>query len=342
MPTGSDMEALGQSEAFIEFQEQLSRVAPVERPVLVVGERGTGKELAATRLHYLSQRWQGPLVALNCAALTPNLVESELFGYERGAFTGAERRRTGRFEAAAGGTLFLDELGTVPLEVQEKILRVVEYGVFERVGGSRPVEVDVRLVAATNADLKGMAAEGRFKADLLDRLSFEVLQLPPLRRRTGDITYLAQYFAHRMTVELGRRPAPTLGRGALAALEAYHWPGNIRELKNVVERAVYRCTGRVVSEVIFDPFHSRDAVGGQPSVAAPAPQPEVEKQPSKVGTGDDLLGMPFKTAIVTLEVRLLKQALRDAHYNQRKAAERLGLTYDQFRGVKRKHAAQLD
>ncbi|MDH4012173.1 MAG: sigma 54-interacting transcriptional regulator, partial [Desulfobacterales bacterium] len=190
-------EALGQSEPFLEFQERLSRAAPINRPVLLIGERGTGKELAAARLHYLSNRWQAPMVALNCAALSPSLIESELFGYEKGAFTGALQRRFGRFESADRGTLFLDEIGSIPLEVQEKILRVVEYNVFERVGSSESIEVDVRIIAATNADLNDLARQNRFKRDLLDRLSFEVLFLPPLRERKEDIALLAGHFAGR-------------------------------------------------------------------------------------------------------------------------------------------------
>jgi len=183
--TMKGMEAIGQSEKFLEFQERLAAVAPIDRPMLLLGERGTGKELAASKLHFLSSRWQGPLVALNCSALSPSLIESELFGYEKGAFTGAAQQRTGRFEAADSGTLFLDEIGSIPVEVQEKILRAVEYGVFERVGSSMSVEVDVRIIAATNADLKKIVFQGRFKQDLLDRLAFEVLFLPPLRERRG-------------------------------------------------------------------------------------------------------------------------------------------------------------
>ena len=222
------------------FQESLSKVASVNRPVLLMGERGTGKELAAMRLHYLSPRWQEPLVALNCAALSPSLIETELFGHEKGAFTGAFQTRKGRFEAAESGTLFLDEIGSTPLEVQEKILRVVEYGTFERVGGSLPVDVDVRLVGATNADLLDLTARGLFKRDFLDRLSFEVLFLPPLREREGDILLLADHFARRMAFELGREETPVFSREAATMMEQYAWPGNVRELKNVVERAVYR------------------------------------------------------------------------------------------------------
>ena len=227
-------EALGQSEAFLTFQEHLSRAARVDRPVLILGERGTGKELAATRLHFLSKRWQQPFVALNCAALSPSLIESELFGHEAGAFTGATARRVGRFEMANEGTLFLDEIGLIPTETQEKILRAVEYGVFERVGSSRPVRVDVRIIGATNADLRTLAHAGRFRQDLLDRLSFEVLHLPPLRARQEDIMLLANHFAARMAHELGWEDVPEFSDEAIMALEGYPWPGNVRELKNVV------------------------------------------------------------------------------------------------------------
>src|SRR4030043_409450 len=221
-------EAVGESKAFLDFREQLSKVAPIDRPVLLIGERGTGKELAASRLHFLSKRWQGPLVALNCSALSPSLIESELFGYEKGAFTGAEERRRGRFESADGGTLFLDEIGSIPMEVQEKILRVVEYGSFERVGSPERVDVDVRIVAATHADLEALVEQGRFKRDLLDRLSFEVLNLPPLRERKEDIVLLANHFAVRMAHELEREEVPRFGDDALKALEGYTWPGNVR------------------------------------------------------------------------------------------------------------------
>jgi psp operon transcriptional activator len=178
-------EALGRSEAFLAFQERLASVAAVERPVLILGERGTGKELAARRLHYLSRRWNAPLVTLHCAALAPTLIEAELFGHEAGAFTGATTRRAGRFEVASGGTLALDEIGRIPFETQVKILRVVEYGDFERVGGSSPVHVDARIVGITNADLPALVREGRFLGDLLDRLSFEALVLPYLLSRSS-------------------------------------------------------------------------------------------------------------------------------------------------------------
>jgi psp operon transcriptional activator len=326
-------EALGQSEAFLDFQEQLSRVAPVDRPVLLIGERGTGKELAASRLHYLSRRWQGAFITLNCAALTPSLIESELFGHERGAFTGAQQRRVGRFEAADNGTFFLDEIGAIPMEAQEKILRVVEYGLFERVGSTAPVEVDVRIVGATNADLGVMVKEGRFKQDLLDRLAFEVLYLPPLRTRLGDIMLLANHFAGCMALELGRETIPTFSRSARKAMEQYPWPGNIRELKNVVERSVYRSQADRLEDIRFDPFKS-GALRTAPA-AAPPPNPPV---PS---TSDPLSTLPLKSAVEQLQLERLQEALRISQFNQRKAAARLGLTYDQLRGLMRKFKQQL-
>ncbi|MDJ0990805.1 MAG: phage shock protein operon transcriptional activator [Desulfobacterales bacterium] len=332
----TEMDALGQSEAFLDFQESLSRVAPIDRPVLLIGERGTGKELAASRMHYLSRRWQGPFTALNCAALAPSLIEPELFGYEKGAFTGAVERRPGRFETADGGTLLLDEIGNIPLEVQAKILRVVEYGVFERVGSTRPVEVDVRIIGATNADLRAMAVEGHFKSDLLDRLAFDVLFLPPLRARGGDIRLLAEHFAGRMALELGRTEQPVFTADARRALEHYTWPGNIRELKNVVERAVYRTAGATVRDIVFDPFGSPDAAppaSGQPPLAPAVPDPVANGEPLAAAA------LPFKEAVAQLEIQLLRRAMEATRFNQKKAARRLGLTYDQFRGQMRKHKA---
>lgn len=194
---------LGEANSFVEVLEQVSGLAKLNKPVLVIGERGTGKELIAHRLHYLSNRWQGPFISLNCAALNENLLDSELFGHEAGAFTGAQKRHLGRFERADGGTLFLDELATAPMLVQEKLLRVIEYGHLERVGGSQPLQVDVRLVCATNDNLPALAAAGKFRADLLDRLAFDVVQLPPLRERQQDIMLLAEHFAIQMCRELG-------------------------------------------------------------------------------------------------------------------------------------------
>ena len=327
-------EALGQSEAFLTFQERLSRAAQVDRPVLIIGERGTGKELAATRLHYLSKRWKEPFVTLNCAALAPTLIESELFGHEAGAFTGAVSRRAGRFEAANEGTLFLDEIGNIPIEVQEKILRVVEYGTFERVGGSQQVQVNVRILGATNADVARLAAEGRFKRDLLDRLSFEVLFLPPLREREGDILFLANHFAARMAYELGRTEVPEFSNDAIAALERYPWPGNVRELKNTVERAVYRSDSALIEEIVFDPFQS--PVGTRQLEKRELVETAAEPPDAEKGTGTS-----FTDAVRELEIHLVKRALTQVRYNQRKAADLLGLTYHQFRGLYRKYREHI-
>lgn len=328
---GGAAEALGQSEVFLEFQERLSRVAPVNRPVLLLGERGTGKELAANRLHYLSRRWQGPLLTLNCSALSATLIESELFGYEKGAFTGAVQRRLGRFEAADSGTLFLDEIGNIPLEVQEKILRAVEYNAFERVGSSDSIEVDVRIIAATNADIQALAARNKFKADLLDRLSFEVLVVPPLRERGEDILLLANYFAGRMAVELEREEIPQFSSQAVRDLEGHQWPGNVRELKNVVERAVYRTQSPTISEVVFDPFAS--PYRKKPPDAAI----DEAKQANELAVTADYTGRPLKAAVWDLKVRMVENALQQAKFNQKKAAQILGLTYHQFRGLYRRY-----
>ena len=339
-------EALGHSEAFLSFQESLSRVARVDRPVIIIGERGTGKELAASRLHFLSHRWKEPFVALNCAALASTLIEAELFGHEEGAFTGATRRRSGRFEAANEGTLFLDEIGNIPVETQEKILRVVEYGSFERVGSSRPIQVDARLIGATNADLSAMVEEGRFMRDLLDRLSFEVLFLPPLRARREDIILLAQHFGSRMAYEIGWSGIPEFTPKAIRVLEDYDWPGNVRELKNVVERAVYRSDDNIIedTEIIFDPFQSpyqKLAPIHPPSEKTAIEPAQSQPEPSTPDLAAILEGLSYNDAITSVELCLLKDMLERAKYNQRKAAELMGLTYHQFRGLYRKHQDKL-
>lgn len=334
-------EALGESEAFMDFQERLSRVAQVDRPVLIVGERGTGKELAISRLHYLSRRWQGPLVALNCAALSPSVLESELFGHEAGSFTGALKRRIGRFEAADEGTLFLDEIGMIPVTIQEKILRVVEYRQFERVGGSHPVHVDVRIIGATNANLPKLAEEGKFKRDLLDRLSFEVLFLPPLRQRREDIALLVRHFAARMSVELGWREVPEFTPSAMKALEDYDWPGNIRELKNVVERAVYASGGGAIKAVNFNPFACPYGNSGNLENDHDG---EADRASPVAGAGPDFIPgkVPLDEIVRDLEVKALRSALESAKFHQGEAAKLLGLSYHQFRGLYRKHKDILE
>lgn len=315
---------LGEAESFIEVLEQVSRLAPIDKPVLIIGERGTGKELIANRLHYLSSRWQGPFISLNCAALNENLLDSELFGHEAGAFTGAQKRHPGRFERADGGTLFLDELATAPMLVQEKLLRVIEYGELERVGGSQPLQVNVRLVCATNADLPQMVREGAFRADLLDRLAFDVVLLPPLRRRQSDIMLMADHFAIQMCRELQLPLFPGFTDRARDTLLSYAWPGNIRELKNVVERSVYRHASSDVplDEIIIDPFKS-DNVTETTTENRPRALPE--------------LPLDLRQFQHEQEKALLEASLQQAKFNQKRAAELLGLTYHQLRALLKKH-----
>ncbi|CAM8679598.1 phage shock protein operon transcriptional activator [Leclercia sp. M-A074-M] len=314
---------LGEANSFLEVLEQVSRLAPLNKPVLIIGERGTGKELIANRLHYLSGRWDGPFISLNCAALNENLLDTELFGHEAGAFTGAQRRHPGRFERADGGTLFLDELATAPMLVQEKLLRVIEYGELERVGGSQPLQVNVRLVCATNANLPEMVEQEKFRADLLDRLAFDVVNLPPLRERRSDIMLLAEQFAIQMCRELGLPLFPGFSQHARETLLDYRWPGNIRELKNVVERSVYRhgSSETELDEIVIDPFQ-RPA---QPSVSKP------------LTTGIPTLPLDLRLFQLEQEKRLLEQSLREAQFNQKRAAELLGLTYHQLRALLKKH-----
>lgn len=344
---------IGQANSFLEVLEKVSQIASLNKPVLIIGERGTGKELIAARLHYLSKRWEQNYLKLNCAALNENLLESELFGYEAGAFTGASKRREGRFELAHNGTLFLDELANTSGLIQEKLLRVIEYGEFERVGGSRPVKVDVRLVAATNEDLPTLADQGEFRADLLDRLAFDVITLPPLRDRRDDILLLAEQFAINMAREMEMELFSGFTEKAKQTLLDYDWPGNVRELKNAVERAVYRCNNPYlpVHEIVLDPFESAyrpqtvvktndrrteaaPAPLAQSSVAEPSsPQEYQEKALEHVVS----FPVDLKKSSQEFEIDLIKKALADSQYNQKRTAEKLKLTYHQLRGYLKKY-----
>jgi len=326
---------IGEAPAFVAMLEHVSRAAKLSKPVLVIGERGTGKELIASRLHYLSPRWEQPLVKVNCAALTESLLESELFGHQAGAFTGATRTHIGRFEQANGGTLVLDELGTIPPRMQEKILRAIEYGEFQRVGGSETISTDVRIVGATNEHLPHLAEVGRFRADLLDRLAFDVIHVPPLRARPEDIDTLAYHFAVNVTSELKRSFFPGFTTDAKAALLGYGWPGNVRELKNAVERSVYRADepDKPIDKILFDPFASPF------SLAPPTLEPAAELATAPgIRLPEHEVPSDFRSAVAAFEQEVLRRALERAQFKQTTAAKLLGLSYHQLRSLLRKHA----
>ncbi len=338
---------LGESPAFLEVLDLVSQVAALSKPVLIVGERGTGKELIASRIHYLSSRWDQEYLKMNCAAISESLLESELFGHEAGAFTGAAKLRKGRFERADRGSLFLDELATTSPLVQEKLLRIIEYGEYERLGGSRTLTTDVRLICATNEDLPALAAKGKFREDLLDRLAFDVITLPPLRSRPEDIMLLAEQFAISMALALEREYFPGFSESARKTLRSYYWPGNVRELKNVVERSVYRSQDpdTPVDVIAIDPFESpfRPRSAGQVQTAAKEPDADDESTapapasivPSVPKVSD--FPIDFRQSVQDYEIGLIKSALAASQFNQKKTAEALGVTYHQLRGYLKKY-----
>jgi len=330
---------IGEAAAFLEMLEHVSRAAVLDKPVLVVGERGTGKELISARLHFLSLRWKSPLVKVNCAALTESILESELFGHEAGAFTGATRTHVGHFERADGGTLVLDELATISLRMQEKILRIIEYGELQRVGGSETLNVAVRIVGSTNADLQALTAAGKFRDDLLDRLAFDVITVPPLRERLEDILPLAYAFGVNMASEMKYQFFPGFSPRASSALLRHEWPGNVRELKNAIERSVYRSDDpqQPIDKIAFDPFDSPFRLPvkkDRPGVESAATiVPALGRRP--------LLPTDLKARVLETERELLRAGLEKARFNQRVAADLLGLSYHQLRGKIRKHRLDL-
>ena len=368
--TARDNERLiGESPAFLEVLDRVSQIAPLSKPVLIVGERGTGKELIAARLHYLSQRWDQEYLKMNCAAINETLLETELFGHEAGAFTGATKMHKGRFERADKGSLFLDELANTSSQVQEKLLRVIEYGEFERVGGNRTLSTDVRLIAATNEDLPSLAASGRFREDLLDRLAFDVITLPPLRARQEDIMILAEHFAMNMASDLGMDYFPGFSEQAVEVLMGHAWPGNIRELKNTVERSVYRARDdeAAVDMITLDPFEApwrpaskrpadngtsgSDESGesgkgdggveiGVEKGAAPRSKGTDSSGRDADGMGDISFPLDLKQSVRDYEIKLINAALTASKFNQKKTAASLGITYHQLRGLLKKHGLQ--
>ena len=294
----------GESPEIQALIERIRRVATVPRPVLVTGERGTGKELVARAIHAAANDPARPIIAVNCAAFPDALLETELFGHERGAFTGADQQRQGKFELADGGTLFLDEIGYMSVAFQQKILRTVEYGLYTRVGGTRELRTTARIIAATNVDLKEKMKEGEFLRDLYDRLAFEVIGVPPLRERQGDIELLAREFLIRFMQEIPAFQGKRLSRRAIDALKSYPFPGNVRELKNIIERAAYVDTN---NEIAPEDLGLREAFRPR------------------------LSGGTFAEQVEDLKRSLLVEALEVCGGNQAAAARRLGLSYDQFR-----------
>lgn len=301
---------IGESPEILAVLQRIKKLAQVPRHVLVVGERGTGKELVARALHDMSHDPERPLVTVNCAAFSDTLLESALFGHEKGAFTGAEDTRSGKFEQADGGTLFLDEIGHMSLPFQQKILRVVEYGRFTRVGGHEEREVDVRIVSATNANLKDKIRNREFLGDLYDRLAFEVLEVPPLRVREGDVEVLAQHFLDEFALEIPAFRGKRLAKSSLKLLNKYPFPGNVRELKNIIERAAYRDTTNEITPEDIGMLAEAQLI-------------------SHHGT--------YEERVEAFSRQLLEQALHDAGGNQAQAARSLGLSYHQFRYYRRKY-----
>ncbi|WP_051222023.1 phage shock protein operon transcriptional activator [Neptunomonas japonica] len=318
---------LGESPLMLDLSDQISRIAPLNKPVLVLGERGTGKELVAERIHFLSKRWDQSFLKISCASMNDNLLDSDLFGHEVGAFTGATKRHLGRFERAEGGTLFLDEVATCSTQVQEKLLRIVEYGEYERLGGQHTLQADVRLVAATNADLQKMSEKNEFRADLLDRLAFDVIHIPPLRYRQEDVLILAESFALSMCFELERQYFSGFTENAKNQMLEYGWPGNVRELRNAVERTVYRqeSADESINELVLDPFK--------------ASWLQTKKSFSDGGAlpVEDVAESGLSDQVEALEQQLLLDALKATRFNQKQAAEKLNLTYHQLRSQLRKH-----
>lgn len=299
-------EIIGSSTAMLNVFKEIGRVARTNSTILIMGESGTGKELVAKAIHRHSDRRIGPFIVVNCAALPENLIESELFGYEKGAFTGALTRKAGKFENAQGGTIFLDEIGELPLATQPKLLRVLQEHAFERVGGSQSVEADFRVIAATNRDLEQETAEGRFRSDLYFRLSVVPIHLPSLRDRRSDILQLAEHFLHAYSGQHGLR-STGFTEDAILKLQRYQFPGNIRELEHIVERAVLRAGGRAITSDLL-------AVE-EATVAENAQESQLIK----------LLSLPYRESVLAWERLLIEKALKQANGNKAEAARLLGI-----------------
>jgi psp operon transcriptional activator len=356
------MNFIGESPKFIEMLESISLFSKSNRPAFLLGERGTGKELVAQRLHYLSGRGLERLVTINCSAFSTELLNSELFGHEKGAFTGATERREGKISLAHKGTLFLDEISTSSMTFQEQMLRVVEYGQIQRVGGDMPMNVDVRMIAATNENPARLAESQRFRRDLLDRLSFGVIHIPPLRERKDDIPLLAYHFGNLMLRDMGQSGIAEFSEDAMEKLMDYAWPGNIRELKNVVERAVFLAQGGPVDHVEMNPWRHvelKSEVGQAENIEPKMAHAPIQNQQDSIQNQQDLiqnrpdlippkvsnrvvLPLDFSEELTKLKIKMLRGALTESRHNQSEAAKLLSLTYAQFRGYLKQYREQLD
>jgi len=311
---------IGRSAAMVEVYKEIGRVARTEMTVLLTGESGTGKELVARAIHGNSVRSRGPFITVNVAAIPKDLIESELYGHEKGSFTGALERRPGKFELAQGGTLFLDEIGEMPIELQAKLLRVLQEREVDRVGGSRPLPVDVRIVAATNAELARSVEDGRFRRDLYYRLAVVPIRLPPLREREGDVVLLARHFVAKYGEQLRGRPV-SLARDAEPLLLAHAWPGNVRELQNVIQRALLKLAGPRLT--------AKDLSGLLPTGAG--------TERGIQGLVDSMLDSPapesgrYQAVLAAVEAPLIAAALTRTNGNQLRAAELLGMNRNTLR-----------
>jgi two-component system nitrogen regulation response regulator GlnG len=331
---------LGRCAAMQEVYKAIGRVAAQDVPVLITGESGTGKELVARALYQHSRRAQAPFLAINCAAIPEQLLESELFGHEKGAFTGADRKRIGKFEQCSGGTLFLDEVGDMTPLTQSKILRLLQEQRFERLGGNETIQTDVRLLAATNHNLEAAVSEGRFRQDLYYRLSVFTIHLPPLRARDDDLSLLVAHYVRRFSRELGK-DVQGIAPEAMEVLRHYPWPGNVRELQSVLKQAILQAAGTVLLAEFLPSFHAVGPVDGD-SLARPAATPEaalevfIEEQLQN-GTSDLYAAVQRR-----VERLLLTQVLRHTNGNQLQAAKLLGITRGSLRTKLRDLGIRID
>ena len=334
---------IGRSPAMQEIYRIIARLTTTDLTVMVNGESGAGKELVARALHDYGRRRAGPFVAINMAAIPRELIESELFGHERGAFTGATNRHVGRFEQANGGTLFLDEIGDMPPEAQTRLLRVLQEGEFTTVGGRQPIRANARIVAATHRDLRALIRSGQFREDLFYRLNVVPIRLPPLRERSDDIPVLAQHFLNKAAAE--GLPLKTLDQGAMAMLSAYRWPGNVRELENLIRRLAALVPQSVITEAILAP-ELADYVAVE-EAAAPVRGDEVDTMATVVERHVNRLlaairesgeeGVLYERALAELERPLIRMTLAETRGNQIRAAALLGLNRNTLRKKIREH-----